>query len=164
MIKFYNVKIGTMTRKGNLLSYIEKVVSVEGNYSHHDMNNYFVEKYSGFCVDVKEIEEVMKVEPPAKSIEKPMYQNAKGKRIYNASGKDFLPKESDVVKNLSAAKKAYSEAGNAFRTAARADAKAKYPYLYISEITIEDGCGYKFDGNFTEYVMEEIEKNEAKHD
>ena len=63
---FYKVQIGTMTRKGNLINSIEKVVEFEGNQT--ELTNIMEKNYQGFSVLVNTIEKFEKVKDTAKMV------------------------------------------------------------------------------------------------
>ena len=55
---FYNVEIGTTTRRGGFLKHHSFVVGVEDK-GIHDVRNYYTDKYSGFVVNVTSVEMIL---------------------------------------------------------------------------------------------------------
>jgi len=57
---FYQVKIGTVTRRGMYVWNVESVVNFDGSAS--ELKNVMVKKYEGFTIGISEIKEVKIVE------------------------------------------------------------------------------------------------------
>ena len=66
-VNFYNVQIGTYTRKGNYLENIGFICQSEN--TQNEVLKYYSEKYAGFSVKVLPITEVINVSIPKKEVE-----------------------------------------------------------------------------------------------
>ena len=83
--KFYNVKVGTRTRAGNL-NMLQSFVA-QSNKSQSDVHTYYSNKYRGFDVSVEEIKEIVVDEIPETKVFDYLGRDEKDRKIEELSRK-----------------------------------------------------------------------------
>jgi len=90
---FYQVKIGTVTRRGMFVTNVESVVSFDGSAS--ELNNVMARKYEGFTVKITEIKEVTIVEKEV--VRKETIRSKPSNRFYQTKKINSFFENSDKV-------------------------------------------------------------------
>jgi hypothetical protein len=158
-MKFYNLKIGTKTKKGNWLSYIEKVISSTED-SQWKIQEYFQNKYYGFIVEVILIENIDLTPIDIKPVELNTVTKQSSKSVYRTikDSESQLPSSCLERTELEISVREYNKKLDNFKRVAEEKIITERPYLTNLSIVVTDAYrGYfKYSGCFKDEIIKEI--------